>query len=124
MPKDPAENIDRYKIRGGQLNRFEFQQNQEALATERSEIDSNLIPGTPPEQRSKQLIQKTTAPAKSATKTGAKHSSKKLTGKSASKKTSAKKASAKKSVKAKKGQPTSMKKSRAKKASAKKRSRK
>ncbi len=32
MPKDPAENIDRYKIQGGQLNEFELQQNEEAMA--------------------------------------------------------------------------------------------
>lgn len=32
MPKDPAENIDRYKIQGGQLNEFEVQQNEEAMA--------------------------------------------------------------------------------------------
>ena len=34
MPKDPAENIDRYKIRGGQLNEFEFHQHQEQMARE------------------------------------------------------------------------------------------
>ena len=28
MPKDAKKNIDRYKIRGGDLNEFEFNQNQ------------------------------------------------------------------------------------------------
>jgi hypothetical protein len=28
MPKDAKKNVDRYKIRGGDLNEFEFQQNQ------------------------------------------------------------------------------------------------
>ena len=28
MPKDAKKNIDRYKIQGGDLNEFEFQQNQ------------------------------------------------------------------------------------------------
>ena len=28
MPKDPKKNVDRYKIRGGDLNEFEFRQNQ------------------------------------------------------------------------------------------------
>jgi hypothetical protein len=28
MPKDAKKNIDRYKIRGGELNEFEFHQNQ------------------------------------------------------------------------------------------------
>ena len=33
MPKDATKNIDRYKVRGGQLNEFEFHQNQGATAT-------------------------------------------------------------------------------------------
>ncbi|HKR15307.1 MAG TPA: hypothetical protein VJT15_24790 [Pyrinomonadaceae bacterium] len=28
MPKDAKKNVDRYKIRGGDLNEFEFHQNQ------------------------------------------------------------------------------------------------
>jgi hypothetical protein len=28
MPKDATKNVDRYKIRGGDLNEFEFQKNQ------------------------------------------------------------------------------------------------
>ena len=28
MPKDAKKNVDRYKIRGGDLNEFEFRQNQ------------------------------------------------------------------------------------------------
>jgi hypothetical protein len=28
MPKDAKKNVDRYKIRGGDLNEFEFSQNQ------------------------------------------------------------------------------------------------
>jgi hypothetical protein len=31
MPKDATKNIDRYKVRGGQLNEFDYQQNQEDL---------------------------------------------------------------------------------------------
>jgi hypothetical protein len=29
MPKDAKKNIDRYKIRGGDINEFEFHRNQE-----------------------------------------------------------------------------------------------
>jgi hypothetical protein len=29
MPKDATKNVDRYKVRGGQLNEFEFAKNQE-----------------------------------------------------------------------------------------------
>jgi hypothetical protein len=28
MPKDAKKNVDRYKIRGGDINEFEFRQNQ------------------------------------------------------------------------------------------------
>ncbi len=33
MPKDPARNQPNYKIGGGQLNEFEFAQNQGAMTT-------------------------------------------------------------------------------------------
>ena len=32
MPKDATKNVDRYKIRGGQLNEFDFNRNQEQFA--------------------------------------------------------------------------------------------
>ena len=32
MPKDPAKNVDRYKIRGGVINEYEYHENQQALA--------------------------------------------------------------------------------------------
>ncbi len=51
MPKDPKKNIDRYKVRGGNINEFEFDQNQEALAQQESKNEVNLIPGTPPEEK-------------------------------------------------------------------------
>jgi hypothetical protein len=28
MPKDATKNVDRYKVQGGHLNEFDFQQNQ------------------------------------------------------------------------------------------------
>ena len=31
MPKDPKRNVDRYKIRGGEINEFEFHSNQQEL---------------------------------------------------------------------------------------------
>jgi hypothetical protein len=36
MPKDAKKNIDRYKIRGGELNEFDFHQNQEEYAQDKS----------------------------------------------------------------------------------------
>jgi hypothetical protein len=51
MPKDVTKNVDRYKIRGGQLNEFDFQQNQEAFAESQTPTAPNLIPGTPPEAK-------------------------------------------------------------------------
>ena len=65
MPKDPANNIDRYKIDGGELNEYEFQSNQEELSEPPSETPENLIPGTPPEisvpeivSRAQEVVQK------------------------------------------------------------------
>ncbi len=37
MSKDPTRNIDRYKIRGGQMNPFEFHQNQGAVSEQQHE---------------------------------------------------------------------------------------
>ena len=51
MPKDPTKNVDRYKIRGGDINEFEYDQNQEALAEQKDSARANLIPGTPPEKK-------------------------------------------------------------------------
>jgi hypothetical protein len=51
MPKDATKNVDRYKIRGGQLNEFDFHQNQEEFAEQKRQSPANLIPGTPPEQK-------------------------------------------------------------------------
>ncbi len=53
MPKDATKNIDRYKIRGGQLNEFDFQQNQEQFAETQESQAGGLIPGTPPEKAKK-----------------------------------------------------------------------
>ena len=30
MPKDPTKNVDRYKIRGGVINEYEYHENQQA----------------------------------------------------------------------------------------------
>ena len=68
MPKDPTKNVDRYKIRGGQLNEFEYTENQGALAEQKPKSQAKLIPGTPPEERDDRGAQVT----KKATKTSAK----------------------------------------------------
>jgi hypothetical protein len=51
MPKDATKNVDRYKVRGGQLNEFDFHQNQEDFAAKQQVQKTDLIPGTPPEER-------------------------------------------------------------------------
>jgi hypothetical protein len=54
MPKDPTKNVDRYKIRGGTLNEFELDENQEAYEQQKSKkAGAKLIPGTPPEEAKK-----------------------------------------------------------------------
>ena len=82
MPKDPTKNIDRYKVRGGTLNEFELDKNQEAYEEQKSKKGANLIPGTPPEKAKK------ATKSKKATKTvvmrGA--SAKKLAARKAAKK--------------------------------------
>ena len=92
MPKDPTKNVDRYKIRGGDLNEFEFTQNQAAFAVEQAE-PTNLIPGTPPEARPQPA--KTAGTKKARKLSGGKKSAKRAT----TKKSAAKKSTAKKSTK-------------------------
>lgn len=63
MPKDPTKNVDRYKIKGGHLNEFDFTQRQEELAEKQTNRDAKLIPGTPPEEkdeRSEPVVKKAT----------------------------------------------------------------
>ena len=72
MPKDATKNVDRYKIRGGQLNEFDFHRNQEAFAEQENTEASNLIPGTPPEARAKRLKAVAKNTQKQSTKKAAK----------------------------------------------------
>ena len=110
MPKDPTKNVDRYKIRGGDLNEFEFTQNQAAFEMEQAE-PTNLIPGTPPEARPQPA--KTGGTKKARKLAGGKKSAKRTTtNKAAAKKATAKKSTAKKATK-----KSSAKKSAAKKSS-------
>jgi hypothetical protein len=95
MPKDATKNVDRYKIRGGSLNEFEYTENQKALAGKKGKTGAKLIPGTPPEEAATDMqpAVKATSKAKKSTKATKKASSKK--GVSA-KKLAARKAAAKK----------------------------
>lgn len=80
MPKDATKNVDRYKIRGGQLNEFDFNQNQAALAEKQDPPSTNLIPGTPPEARTEGLrpaVAKTKRPAKTTAAKSAKATTRK-----------------------------------------------
>ncbi len=115
MPKDATKNVDRYKIRGGHLNEFDFHQNQAELAETRT-APSDLIPGTPPEAKARAVQElakraqqrgmkkaanasaakpsgtKKRAAAKTPTKrTGTKKSSKRAAAKTSTRQTGAKK---------------------------------
>jgi hypothetical protein len=70
MPKDATKNVDRYKIRGGQLNEFEYTENQKSLAQKKPGKGGNLIPGTPPEEAGDGLqpVVKATSKARKSTK--------------------------------------------------------
>jgi hypothetical protein len=107
MPKDATKNVDRYKIRGGTLNEFEFTENQEAFAEEKHKDEGKLIPGTPPEKKTKgrrPMVAKK-ATKKTATKATAKKAAKKKAAVSArgasAKKLAARKAAKKKAAKKK-----------------------
>jgi hypothetical protein len=95
MPKDATKNVDRYKVRGGQLNEFEYSENQKALVGKKAKTEAKLIPGTPPEEATPGLqpIVKATGKARKSTKATKKASPTK--GVSA-KKLAARKAAAKK----------------------------
>ena len=105
MPKDATKNVDRYKIRGGQLNEFEYTENQKALAGKKEKSGAKLIPGTPPEEAGDGLqptVKATAAKsakgtAKKAARKASSNSTKGATAKGATaKKLAARKAAAKK----------------------------
>ena len=107
MPKDAKKNIDRYKIRGGDLNEFEFHKNQASLkeslpgnktpwksvkeesaitaAATNSVAEKSFAKKTPAAKK----IAKTTAGKKSAKKTAAGKKSAKKAGKKSAKKATA-----------------------------------
>lgn len=66
MPKDATKNVDRYKIRGGQLNEFDFHQNQEEFSEQQKARPTNFIPGTPPEAQRAIKSTKATKAARAA----------------------------------------------------------
>jgi hypothetical protein len=104
MPKDASKNVDRYKVRGGQLNEFELAENRKALAEKKPKGNAKLIPGTPPEdavdwlrpsvkaKASKATTSTTVGKAKKAAKSARANPSKGAT----AKKLAARKAAAKK----------------------------
>lgn len=110
MPKDATKNVDRYKIRGGQLNEFDFHKNQEAFAQQENTEASNLIPGTPPEARAKALQATVKTPQKQSTKKTAK-ATKATKATKAAKATKAKATKATKTKKSSKTTKTTKKKS-------------
>lgn len=117
MPKDAKKNIDRYKIRGGDLNEFEFHQNQAEFA-EAQTTPTNLIPGTPPEAKAQPLAKKaqqrsTRKPKKAAKPAGTKQSSKRAGSKKSPKRATAKKSTARRSTAKKSAAKTAAKSRRA-----------
>ena len=95
MPKDATKNVDRYKVRGGQLNEFEYTENQKALAGKKAKGGAKLIPGTPPEEAASNLQPAVKATSKTKKSTKATKKATPTKGVSA-KKLAARKAAAKK----------------------------
>ena len=98
MPKDATKNVDRYKIRGGHLNEFEYAENQKAVADKKPEGRGKLIPGTPPEEMGDgaQAKVKATSKATKGTKSTKKKANNSSTKGASPKKLAARKAAAKK----------------------------
>jgi hypothetical protein len=44
MPKDATKNVDRYKVRGGQINEFDFHRNQEQFAEQKEKPAATKSP--------------------------------------------------------------------------------
>ena len=91
MPKDATKNVDRYKVRGGTLNEFEFTENQEDFSEDqKGKNGRKLIPGTPPEKKTtkKQTTKKAAKKAATRKATAAAHgvSAKKLAARKTAKK--------------------------------------
>ena len=101
MPKDPTKNVDRYKIRGGHLNEFEYTERQKAVAEKKPTGGAKLIPGTPPEEAADGLQPAVKPKASTATKgtksaKGTKKKASSATKGASAKKLAARKAAAKK----------------------------
>jgi hypothetical protein len=113
MPKDPTKNIFQYKIRGGHLNEFEYQQNQGQVKEqhdrpwEKENFDANAeLPGHDPSSASPKAQAKhprsasvaAKQPAKASSKKAVKKATKKAVKKSAktTRKTAAKKSTSRK----------------------------
>jgi len=75
MPKDAKKNVDRYKIRGGDLNEFEFRQNQGDVkeSTPGGKKSANTAKGG---KKSAKGAKKSAKAAKGAKKSAAKKSQK------------------------------------------------
>jgi hypothetical protein len=93
MPKDATKNVDRYKVRGGTLNEFEFSENQEEFSDQKGKAGGKLIPGTAPEKRA---ATRKSAKKKASVAAGGASAKKLASKKTATKKTATKKKAAKK----------------------------
>ena len=99
MPKDATKNVDRYKVRGGTLNEFEYAENQKAVAGKKGKSQGKLIPGTPPEEAGEGMQPTVKAAAKgtnSTTKKAAKKANTASPKGATAKKLAARKSAAKK----------------------------
>lgn len=94
MPKDAKKNVDRYKIRGGDLNEFEFSQNQAQVKQSFPGSPNPAMPmkgSTPKELMAEKITAKKSTKKKTAKKPATtKKSAKKTTTKKPAKKSSKK----------------------------------
>ena len=112
MPKDASKNVDRYKVRGGHLNEYEFHQNQGQVTERQADHGWNKKPAMPVDSSSAgEGVTLTESAAKKAGTNTSKKTSTKAANKAAKKAStkSAKKASARKSAGKKASTKTSKK---------------
>ena len=107
MPKDAKKNVDRYKIRGGDLNEYEFSQNQARVKESFPGSTNSPMPMKGPTTKGPMAEAEQTTAERSAEKTAKKP----VTTKKAAKKTTATKSAKKATKTAKKTAKKSTKKS-------------
>ena len=77
MPKDPTKNVDRYKIRGGVINEYEYHENQQATKVTEPQKGTKTTATTATSKKAAKKATKNTTRGVSAKKLAARKAAKK-----------------------------------------------